>query len=375
MVHLHRRSPSWRLALILFGVLGTAATPSAFAQVPSGYSILGDSPTPPTGYVYTGDFLTCDQQGGFWSASALMPTTRDFCTGGVANSKIYVIGGTLHGNPPVMATNECFDPATATWTTVAAMTTARWGSAAAVVNNKIYVLGGSTTGGYVAGGLTASAKNEMFDPAAGTWTTKAALPTARTFLCAVSVGTVIYAIGGDSGSGAGLTTVEAYDTVANTWSTKAAIPSAVLGAGATGYGGKVYVAGGMAGGFFQNNLRVYDPVANTWTSKLSLSTARAYLSLHTIQGSLVAYGGLSYQIPGSATVYGTTEMYDVTGNTWTALPLGNPSFAHAGATIGNKLYGIGGDYQMTITTQVTVTSTNSNRIFQAAKLYYVHRKT
>ncbi len=54
--------------------------------------------------------------------------------------KIYAIGGAGGGSN--LTTNEAYDPTTNTWTTKAAMPTAKAHLAAAVVNNKVYVIEG-----------------------------------------------------------------------------------------------------------------------------------------------------------------------------------------------------------------------------------------
>src|SRR5437899_10589569 len=57
---------------------------------------------------------------------------------------------------------------------------------------------------------------------AGTWTTKAPMPTARWGLAAGVVNGILYAIGGGGTSGfSDPTVVEAYDLATNTWTTKA----------------------------------------------------------------------------------------------------------------------------------------------------------
>src|SRR5262249_28659903 len=66
---------------------------------------------------------------------------------------------------------------------------------------------------------------EAFDPASGTWSAKAAMPTPRYEVGAGVINGILYAVGGHNASTA-LNTVEAYDPTTNTWSTKASMPTA-----------------------------------------------------------------------------------------------------------------------------------------------------
>jgi hypothetical protein len=58
-----------------------------------------------------------------------------------------------------------------------------------VVFNRLYVFGGESPAGTFN-------HNEEFDPAAGIWTTRAPMPTARHGLGAVALGELIYVVGG-----------------------------------------------------------------------------------------------------------------------------------------------------------------------------------
>jgi N-acetylneuraminic acid mutarotase len=138
-----------------------------------------------------------------WSAGTAMPTAREKLTVSAVNGKIYAIGG--HGSS-VLGVVEEYDAANDQWSncggTCATLPTARKSAASAAVLGKIYVIGG-------AGPL---ATVEAFDPAANSWATKTAMPTAREQLGVAVEETLghIYAIGGWSGS-APLAAVELYD--------------------------------------------------------------------------------------------------------------------------------------------------------------------
>jgi hypothetical protein len=66
--------------------------------------------------------------------------------------------------------------------------------AAAVVNGKIYVMGGAGADNKPVGGV------QVYDPATGSWSTRANMPTARALFGASAVGGTIYAVGGTTSS-------------------------------------------------------------------------------------------------------------------------------------------------------------------------------
>ena len=96
----------------------------------------------------------------------------------VVDGNIYVIGGGLSPWYSYSSVEVC-DPATDTWEDLEApMPTARFGLATSVVNGIIYAIGESVG---KEGNLYPGLKTvEAFDPATGTWTTKADMSIAMT---------------------------------------------------------------------------------------------------------------------------------------------------------------------------------------------------
>ena len=102
---------------------------------------------------------------------------------------------------------------------------------------------------------------------ANTWTSRAAMPTARDGLgMAAASNGKLYAIGGYNGNP--LPTVEEYDPATNTWTTRAPMPTARsdLGVAAAG-NGKLYAIGGSNGSSRLATVEEYDPATNTWAPK------------------------------------------------------------------------------------------------------------
>jgi N-acetylneuraminic acid mutarotase len=192
-----------------------------------------------------------------WATKAnTMPTPRTWLSSSVVGGKIYAIGGAvdLWGAP--LSTVEEYDPATDTWTRKADMPTARLCVSTSAVNGKIYAIGGSAGGGQWYQGLTTV---EEYDPATDTWTTKADMPTGRTYFSTCAMNGKIYAIGGvKSGDVDNLSSVEEYDPPTDTWTRKADMPTAKSRLATSEVDGRIYAIGGWAGGGVTSTVEEYD---------------------------------------------------------------------------------------------------------------------
>jgi N-acetylneuraminic acid mutarotase len=199
------------------------------------------------------------------------------------------------------------------------------------VNGKIYVMGGATTlPGATDPAIRFDGRPrdivlgtmEEYDPAANSWRPRATMPTARNHFMTAAVGDKIYTIGGRLGStfitrSSNTEVVEEYDVAQDLWTTKAAMPTARSGVGGGVHGGKIYVGGGE----FQNDkmmaafraFEAYDPATNAW----DVSLPRMRIPRHGFAGAVigddlhVVGGGIQTAgIPG-AVIY--TETHDVFG--------------------------------------------------------------
>jgi N-acetylneuraminic acid mutarotase len=148
--------------------------------------------------------LSIELLGNTWERKESVPTGTQFGAA-VVNGKLYLIGGyaTQGGGSPFSNLNQMYDPANGTWTTLAPMPTARVNFGIAVYQKKIYVIGGENTSYAIRGpnfvdyymdGVTGV--NEVYDPATNTWEIKTPMPTPRNYLQANVVGSKIYLIGG-----------------------------------------------------------------------------------------------------------------------------------------------------------------------------------
>jgi N-acetylneuraminic acid mutarotase len=211
------------------------------------------------------------------------------------------------------------------WTTKAAMPTARSALAVAALGGKLYALGGAV-GFY-------SAANEVYDPAANSWATKTAMPTGRRFHAAAAIGGRLYVVGGENP--AYLNTAEAYDPESNAWLTRAAMPTARKDLRAAALGGKLYAVGGDNGGPLAAN-EMYDPVTNAWATKASMAFARSGAAAAVIAGRLYVAGGYD------GTALDVNEEYDPDANAWTTkASMPSARMDIVGGAAGGKLYALG----------------------------------
>lgn len=242
-----------------------------------------------------------------WAWKTDMPTARSTATSSVVNGKIYVIGGRTGLNGVPLPTVEQFDPATDTWTTKANMPTTRSFVSSSVVDGKIYVFGGALS--YQGTPLSTV---EQYDPATDTWTSKADMPTARVNASASAVNGRIYLIGGAPGGGQwyqGLSTVQEYDPATDTWTTKADMPTARTYLSTSEVNGRVYAIGGIFGNSSAfSTVEAYDPATDTWMPKADMPTERFRMTTSVVDGKIYAIGGSARG--GGPNAITTVEAYD-----------------------------------------------------------------
>jgi len=288
--------------------------------VPSGYRILGDSPTPPAGYTYTGVMID------WWRPRASLPQTEVGPCSAAVGETIYVIGGSSS------TLNLAYDTTADSWTMKAPMPTGRYALGAATVNGVIYVIGGSPSPG--SGTLNT---NEAYVPGIDAWTSKIPMPTAREGLVVVAVNNIIYAIGGKDSAGNVLGTNEAYDVSTDSWSSKTPMPTPRLGAGADAVSGLIYVIGGFSGNELSTN-EAYDPATDAWMTKAPIRRARREFEVVGLNGWLHSLGGSA--LWGYALDH---EVYDPAHDSWfEASPMPTPRSSHVAETVSGAIYVIGG---------------------------------
>ena len=111
--------------------------------------------------------------------------------------RLFAVGG----RPPnTLAVNEAFDPATGSWATRAPLPTGRSGHAGAVVRGCLYVFGGEGNPSTASGVFR---ENEAYDPRTNTWESLAPMPVPRHGIGAAVIGDRIYLPGGATVQGFG----------------------------------------------------------------------------------------------------------------------------------------------------------------------------
>ena len=222
------------------------------------------------------------------------------------------------------------------WTAAAHTSVSHWGAgAAAGSDGRLYVVGSASNPSTV----------EAYTPGSNSWTNVASLAHGRYDIAAAKGGDGrIYAIGGYDVDGCGCYSaeVDAYNTGTNAWATVASMPTArMFPAAATGSDGKIYVSGGYASAGITSKLEIYTPSTNKWTAGTSMPTPRyGATAVTTPDGNIYVIGG--YQ--SGVRVLKTVEMYNPTANTWTTkAPMPTPRYLLAGALGSDgRIYAMGG---------------------------------
>ncbi len=291
---------------------------------PSGYSILGDTITPPEGYTYSG--MTVSVSG--WRSRTYMNTGRDYGCSATVNGKIYVIGGYDYVNGTSDVVEE-YDPSTDTWTAKQQMLASRQYHACAAVNNKIYIFGGRDSG------YSNTKTTYVYDPVANSWTALADMPEVTFTSVAASANGKIYIIGGTMSAG-----ILEYDPATNLWSTTLAQPPTLRDQGPSAIvaNGRIYVIGGYlkgAGTNLSTKNESYDPIANAWNTHADIPVASMVNGV-VRDGKIlvVAIGSLQ-----SRDIY----VYDPVGDLWSSGPsmISSRTRPYVGI-VNNSLYVIGG---------------------------------
>lgn len=260
------------------------------------YVVGGDDANGPTSSVLAYDTSLRDQsvagKNAQWATKAPLPESRANLAVAVLDGKIYAVGGERDGAPVAAAT--VYDPAADRWSALPPLPEGRTDLAAAGADGKLYVLGGTTVAGTAPKrpGLTTVA---VYDPATNRWSAAPAMPTARSGLATIAVGTMIYALGGQQ-DGASLKAAERFDPQANAWSALAPMRDARRNLAATSRENIIYAAGGIGTAESSNTLQLFDIAANKWSSGPDLVAGSSGLGIAAVNGKLYVVGGAKDQL-------------------------------------------------------------------------------
>ncbi|WP_052351645.1 NPCBM/NEW2 domain-containing protein [Deinococcus pimensis] len=277
------------------------------------YVLGGFDRMPSTDYIprVTARSDALDPATGTWERLADMPEAVTHAGTAVDGGVVWLAGGFV-GDHPGPQTNHVwkYDTVRNTWSRGPDLPAARGGGALARVGRQLHFFGGTVRSGFSY--LYDSGDHWVLDLDGGTsWRAAASLPNPRNHLAAVTVGGLIYAVGGQhlgDEHGGNLADVHAYDPTTNTWTPRAALPLP-LGHTSTStlvQDGRILVIGGVTTGQKKTSTVLrYDPASNAWTSLTALPAARQSPIADLVNGRLVVTSGSNDAGPTNTTWIGS----------------------------------------------------------------------
>jgi len=263
--------------------------------------------------------------------------------------KIYVFGG---GGPNFKSLNSsvCYNPEDDSWHTCQDMPTLRSGTMAATIGDRIYVMGGGFR--QEDGMFRFLTTVEIYHPETDSWERGPELIMPHDYPAVAVLGETIYILGGhhpDATQGGpktdpGFAFCERLDINKGKWEEIAPLPTPRFALSATTMNGKILAMGGVAfrpEGF--NNfttIEVYDPATNRWSEdqRLTLPWAAAGLGSARLGDRIYVFGGYS-----DDSIHSRTAYYSPMDKQWhQAAPLPAPVAAMGVTTCDNAIYSVGG---------------------------------
>jgi len=287
-------------------------------------------------------------QGSNWTHVTDLPVIRAGFSVNHIDGKLYVIGGEQYNPDGAIADVDIYDIEADEWTKGTPMPTARFLVPKLTIGNMIYAIGGNKNH------FEAGQKVEVYDVTSDEWTSAADMPTSRNYCAGCVLDGKIYVMGGwslDMISGEdiyGLNTMERYDPATDTWDTCAPMPTGRFALTACALDGKIYVIGGSKpiseGALGYATVEVYDPETDQWTTISSMNHPRFELTSTVIDGKIWAMYGFPDGNP--PPVHSHFEVYDPLTDTWTlhdvSEDLHPQGFAPIHAIYADTLYIFGG---------------------------------
>jgi WD40 repeat protein len=237
---------------------------------------------------------------GIWTATGAMTTVRaDQTATLLLTGTVLVVGGT--SNLGILGSAELYDPATGRWTATGSVAFLRTNHSATLLpDGRVLVAGGCCVPGSITALPSPWTSAELYDPAAGIWTSTGSLSAGRLHHTATLLpnGKVLVA-GGEDGRGEPFASAELYDPATGVWTSTGSLTMPRTSHTATLLpNGRVLVAGGRSSVFLDQppvaSAELYDPVAGSWISTGSMIAAR-FLSTATSlpNGKVLEAGGSS----------------------------------------------------------------------------------
>jgi non-specific serine/threonine protein kinase len=205
------------------------------------------------------------------------------------------------------------------WRALAPAPSERTEVAAAAVGDRIHVVGGYTGDGatvasveiFDAPGVVAGAPS---GPPGGAWSRGPDLPVAVNHAMAVSTFDAVYVFGGYLAGGD--PSGAAFRLDGDRWRVLAPMPEGRTAGTALALGDTVYLAGGIGPGGLAERMLVYHVEADRWTTAAGPPTAREHLGGAAFAGRIYTVGGRT-RADGNLAAF---EEYDPATDRWERLP-------------------------------------------------------
>lgn len=264
-----------------------------------------------------------------WLTSRTMPQPRARMAVANVGLRLYQIGGqTADGivnSVDIYATHEF------SWLAGAPKLTAVADATAAVLSGEIYVPGGHLENGQPTTSV------EAYSPLNDGWRPITPLPRPVAGGLALSDDQHLYLIGGQDGN-AYLADVYRYALDTQIWETLAPLPTARAFSAGGVWNGRLFVVGGENETGALADCWLFDPTGGTWNPCANLQTPRSRAGATALAGRLYLIGGDQAS---------TGEVYTISEDTWTPLPLpmltDTSRWTHIGLVgVETRVYALGG---------------------------------
>eukprot|EP00058_Branchiostoma_floridae_P019668 XP_002605158.1 hypothetical protein BRAFLDRAFT_265767 [Branchiostoma floridae] len=216
---------------------------------------------------------------------------------------------------------------------------------AAVLNNFVYIAGGEAPSvSKLSSHKLAVNTVWRYEPGRNQWLSVASMQEARSDFSLVTVGNHLYAICGRNKTGE-LFAVERYDPMVDEWKYVNRATEKVFGHAGAALQGTIIVAGGGRNKVFHNRVHSYDTALDEWTEKAPLLSPRAFHRMATVGDKVFAIGGYKNRsgpgFPVNDVV--SVECYNMAANQWSAVASMLEAQTGAGVAVLNDcIYIVGG---------------------------------
>lgn len=250
-----------------------------------------------------------------WTTGTPLPTPKTCGDLAVCGGKLYYIGGGA-SNSVGDGVTLCYDPATGTWTTKANQPTPVTGNVAEGYQDSIvYCISGGWT--------TYSTAIQVYRPGSNTWTTATPLPagTGRRSFAGGLWGDKIFLCAGYSGvfrQDLEIGTISPSNPLTITWAAGPQFALQTSRPGGTAIAGRFYiVVGELSGGGAGNTMGIFDIASNTWLPQVGVKPTPTSNLWGVVSGSFVNCSGrmgVKIWVPGGS-LTNTDRPFDVFADT------------------------------------------------------------